>query len=142
MTDHPLYTTTLSGKARRGLALNGAAAALLTLVAGPQAFGGGHWLHGVIVCFTVPVAILALIIAGRARHPLMIFEDRVVLSALGRSVIPLSQVEAVAPGPKGRVGLVIRDPQTGGLADIPILWTLITQSQEDVIAEIEKARAR
>ena len=143
MTQTPLYQTTLSAKARRGLLLNSFAALLLTVLSGFQWYSGGHWLQIVIFCIAAPVAVLVIFTLLRAKHPLQIFENRIVLNSALRTEVPLVNVVGIGTDPKrGTPSLTYRDETNGHSGELAILWRFIREPQEEVLAEIRKALKR
>jgi len=140
MTETPLYQTTLSAKARRGLILNAAASSLLALLSGAQWFAGGHWLQALIFCIMAPVAVLVIVIFIRSRHPLEVFTDRIVLNSAVRTTVPLTKIDGIGTHPKrGTPSLSYRDQDTGQSGEMLIHWRFIREPQEDVIAQIKSA---
>lgn len=140
MTRTPLYQTTLAPKARRGLILNAIAGALLTLLSGAQWLAAGHWLQGLILWVMLPVTALIILVFIRSRHPLEIFEDRVVLNSALRTTVPLSQIEGIGTHPKrGTPSLTYRDDAEGQSGELLIHWRFIHEPQDEVLAQVKAA---
>jgi len=139
MTQTLLYQTTLSAKARRGLILNLVAALLLMILSGVQWFAGGHWIHGLMFCVVVAVSALLLLILRRSKHPLEVYEDRIVLNSLTRTAVPLASIDGVGTHSKrGTSNLTYRDA-SGQSGEMLIHWKFIREPQEEVLAQINRA---
>ncbi len=138
MAQPPLYQTTLSAKARRGLILNVVAAFLLALISGGQWFAGGHWLQAVIFCLTLGVGGLVALTLMRSKHPLEVYSDRVVLNSLTQTAMPVKKLIGIGTHPKrGTPTLSYRD-DAGGQSEFLIHWRFIREPQEEVIAQINQ----
>lgn len=138
MTDHSLYQTTLSAKARRGLILNVIAAFLLALISGGQWFAGGHWIQVLIFCLTLGVGGLVALTLMRSKNPLEVYSDRVVLNSLMQTAIPVEKLIGIGTHPKrGTPSLSYRD-DTGKQNELLIHWRFIREPQEEVITQINQ----
>ena len=140
MTQTPLYQTTLSAKARRGLVLNAIGASVLVLLSGSQWYAGGHWLQAVIFCIMAPVLVLIVLIWLRSKHPLEIFADRIVLNSIFSTSVPLAHIGGIGTHPKrGSPSLSYRDANRGQSGEMLIHWRFIREPQDEVIARIKSA---
>jgi len=143
MTDKPIYQTTRSAAVSRKLFLNGFGAVMLSLLSGWLWWTGGHWLQAVIFCIMAPLAVLVIVTILRSRHPLQIFEDRIVLSSGLRTNVPLANITGIGTHPKRREpSLTYLDEEQGHRGELAIHWRFIKEPQVDVIRQIEDALDR
>ncbi len=141
MTDKPLYRTTLSAKARRGLILNAVASSMLALLSLALWLMNGSLLQAFIFCIMGPVAVVVIAILLRSKNPLVIYDDRVVLNSLVRTTVPFANIDGIGTHPKrGSPSLTYRDDDAGHSGEMLIHWRFIREPQDEVIARINSAR--